>query len=84
MTYQGTQSIDSVVQPTQFANLSFIASRQQLENLGRQITDREEYARVFTGLMGSVSLASVFPTRSPGTARSAATVLGPTRSFSTP
>jgi chromosome partitioning protein len=46
---EGTQKLDDVVQPTAFENLSFIPSSQGLEDLGRQITDLENYATVFTG-----------------------------------
>jgi chromosome partitioning protein len=36
---EGNQVLDSVIQATQFENLSFVASSQQLEDLGRQITE---------------------------------------------
>jgi len=52
---EGKQTLDSVVQATKFENLSFVASSQQLEDLGRQITDMENYATVFTGLMASLT-----------------------------
>src|SRR3954471_1666078 len=52
---EGRQTLDSIVQETKFANLSFIASSQQLEDLGRQITDMENYATVFTGLLASLT-----------------------------
>lgn len=52
---EGHQTLDSVVQNTAFENLSFVASSQQLEDLGRQITDMENYASVFTGLLASLT-----------------------------
>ena len=55
---EGTQTFDSVVQSTQFENLWFVASAQGLEELGRQITDMENYATVFTGLLSSLGSVS--------------------------
>src|SRR6266480_2947631 len=52
---EGQQTLDAVIQETRFENLSFIASSQQLEDLGRQITDMENYATVFTGLLASLT-----------------------------
>jgi cellulose biosynthesis protein BcsQ len=52
---EGHQTLDAVIQETRFENLSFIASSQQLEDLGRQITDMENYATVFTGLLASLT-----------------------------
>jgi chromosome partitioning protein len=51
----GQQGLDSVVQSTQFDNLSFIASAEGLEELGRQITDREDYATMLTGLLAGAT-----------------------------
>jgi chromosome partitioning protein len=51
---EGRQSLDAVIQATRFQNLSFVASSQGLEDLGRQITDLENYASVFTGLLASI------------------------------
>jgi len=51
---EGRQSLDAVIQETTFQNLSFVASSQGLEDLGRQITDMENYASVFTGLLASI------------------------------
>src|SRR5580698_2569145 len=47
---QGNASFDSIIQKTAFENLSFVASSQGLEDLGRQITDMENYASVLSGL----------------------------------
>jgi chromosome partitioning protein len=52
---EGRQSLEEIIQQTAFENLSFIASSQQLEDLGRQITDMENYATVFTGLLASLT-----------------------------
>src|SRR5437764_8935182 len=35
---EGKQSLDALIQPTEMENLSFIASSEGLEQLGRQIT----------------------------------------------
>lgn len=48
---EGTQSLDEVIQPTTFKRLSFVASSEGLEELGRQITDREDYATLLTRLL---------------------------------
>jgi chromosome partitioning protein len=57
---EGKQTLDSVVQPTAFENLAFVASSQGLEDLGRQITDLENYATVFTGLLASLTRSFEF------------------------
>src|SRR5437899_2239111 len=44
----GKITLDQAIQPTAFANLSFIASSEGLEDLGRQITDVEGYETMFT------------------------------------
>lgn len=51
---EGSQSFDSIVQPTRFANLSFVASSQGLEDLGRQITDVEGYQTILTRLLATI------------------------------
>src|ERR1700730_5360400 len=38
---EGSQTLPSLVQSTRFPHLSFVASSQGLEDLGRQITDVE-------------------------------------------
>ena len=40
---EGKASLASIIQSTRFENLSFVASSQGLEDLGRQITDVEGY-----------------------------------------
>jgi chromosome partitioning protein len=48
---EGKKKLEELIQPTQFEHLAFVASAQGLEDIGRQITDRENYASVFTGLL---------------------------------
>jgi chromosome partitioning protein len=52
---EGRATLDSVIQPTKFENLSFIASSQGLEDLGRQITDVEGYQTILTRLLSSLN-----------------------------
>ncbi len=49
----GTQTFDSIVQATAFEGLAFVASSEGLEELGRQITDREDYTTMLTRLLAS-------------------------------
>src|SRR4051794_13566304 len=49
----GNQSLDEVIQPTPFEHLSFIASSEGLEDLGRQITDMEDYTTILTRLLAT-------------------------------
>ena len=51
---EGRQTLDSVVQPTKYPNLSFVPSSQGLEDLGRQITDVEGYQTILTRLLASL------------------------------
>ncbi len=53
---QGSEELDSVIQHTQIDNLSFVASSEGLEELGRQITDREDYATILTRLLAGSAL----------------------------
>jgi chromosome partitioning protein len=55
---EGKVSLQAVVQATRFKNLSFIASSQGLEDLGRQITDVEGYQTLLTRLLASLSGSS--------------------------
>jgi chromosome partitioning protein len=50
---EGKQSLDEVIQATQYPRLSFVASSEGLEDLGRQITDTEGYATILTRLLAS-------------------------------
>lgn len=47
----GEKQLAELVQSTALANLSFVASAEGLEEVGRQITDREDYATLFTRLL---------------------------------
>lgn len=47
----GETTLDETIQPTRFANLDFIASSDGLEQLGREITERDDYALLFTRLI---------------------------------
>src|SRR5689334_3210365 len=51
----GQKNLDELIQPTSFQKLWFIASSEGLEELGRQITDREDYATIFTRLLASLT-----------------------------
>lgn len=44
----GKVGLDAVIQSTRFERLSFVASSEGLEDLGRQITDVEGYEMLFT------------------------------------
>jgi chromosome partitioning protein len=54
---EGKATLESLIQPTKFANLSFIASSQGLEDLGRQITETEGYQTILTRLLSSLTLS---------------------------
>jgi chromosome partitioning protein len=56
----GRVGLDSVVQLTGIPNLSFIASSQQLEDLGRQITEVENYATILAGLLARMTMPFEF------------------------
>jgi chromosome partitioning protein len=71
---EGKVTLNSIVQPTRFENLSFVASSQGLEDLGRQITDVEGYQMIFTRLLSSLGSSAI-----PGEATS--TGSGQARSF---
>lgn len=47
----GECGLDEVIQETRFPNLSFVASSDGLEELGRAITDRDNYATLFAQLL---------------------------------
>jgi ParB family chromosome partitioning protein len=57
---EGKATMDSIVQATKFDNLSFVASSQGLEDLGRQITDMEGYQTMFTQLLYSLTRSYEF------------------------
>ncbi|GIW76726.1 MAG: hypothetical protein KatS3mg104_1789 [Phycisphaerae bacterium] len=47
----GECGLDEVIQETRFENLSFVASSDGLEELGRAITDRDNYVTLFAQLL---------------------------------
>src|SRR5581483_2473573 len=51
----GEQTFDEVIQSTAFEHLSFIASSEGLEELGRQITDLDSYATILTRMLAMSS-----------------------------
>jgi cellulose biosynthesis protein BcsQ len=51
---EGKTTMDSIVQQTAFPNLLFVASCQQLEDVGRQITEMEGYQTILTGLLATM------------------------------
>ncbi len=58
--FNGEQTLSEVIAPSSFANLSFVASADSLEELGRQITDRESYAHLLAEQLASVGDAYDF------------------------
>src|SRR5437867_1835048 len=52
---EGRQTLEEVIQATQFPNLDFVASSQGLEELGRQITEAEGYQTILTRLLASLT-----------------------------
>ena len=55
MVMAGKQTLGAVIQPTTIANLSFVASAEELEHLGRRITDQEGYHLLFTRAISEVT-----------------------------
>ena len=49
--FTGKQSFKEVVQPTHIENLSFVASAEGLEGIGRQITEHEGYTTMLARLL---------------------------------
>ena len=56
----GQQTLREVIQLTRFANLSFVASADGLEDLGRQITEHEGYPSLLSQLLATENLAADF------------------------
>jgi chromosome partitioning protein len=52
---EGNQSLSDVIQQSALERLWFVASSEGLEELGRQITDREDYATLLTRLLAGVA-----------------------------
>jgi chromosome partitioning protein len=53
--FAGKSTLHDVVQPTRFENLSFVASAEGLEEVGRRITDIDGYQTILTRLLGDLS-----------------------------
>ena len=56
----GEQTLREVIQPTRFENLSFVASADGLEDLGRQITEHEGYPSLLSRSLATENLAADF------------------------
>ena len=54
------QSLSEVIQPTGFENLSFIASADGLEDLGREISQTDGYPSMLTQLLAEEHIADRF------------------------
>lgn len=54
MAMTGKQPIAEITQPTHVDNLSFIASSEELEELGRRITDNENYYLLLTRCLSEI------------------------------
>ena len=54
------QSLSEVIQPTGFENLSFVASSDGLEDLGREISQTEGYPSMLTQLIAEEHIADRF------------------------
>jgi chromosome partitioning protein len=54
------QSLSEVIQPTGFKNLSFVASSDGLEDLGREISQTEGYPSMLTQLLAEEHIADRF------------------------
>jgi chromosome partitioning protein len=52
--FNGDQMLSEIVQPSRIANLHFAASADSLEEMGRQITDRESYAHLLAQQLATV------------------------------
>lgn len=56
----GQQTLREVIQPTAITNLSFIASADGLEDLGRQISEHEGYPSLLSGLLATENVGADF------------------------
>lgn len=54
LPFAGRSTLQEVVQPTRFENLSFVASAEGLEEVGRRITDIDGYQTILTRLLGDL------------------------------
>lgn len=55
MAMAGKQSIAEIIQSTRVGNLSFVASSEELEQLGRRITDNENYYLLLTRCLSEIT-----------------------------
>lgn len=55
MVMAGKESLSSVIQATTIPQLSFVASAEELEHLGRRITDQEGYHLLLTHALGEIT-----------------------------
>ncbi len=55
MVMAGQQSIAEINQATTIPNLSFVSSAEELEHLGRRITDQEHYHLLLTNALGAMT-----------------------------
>jgi chromosome partitioning protein len=51
----GNQTLEEVIQQTHLLNLAVVASSEGLEELGRQITDTENYATILTRILAGAT-----------------------------
>lgn len=54
MVMAGKASLPETIQQSAIPNLSFVASAEELEHLGRQITDQEGYHLLLTNALGAI------------------------------
>jgi chromosome partitioning protein len=55
MVMAGRQALAETIQKTAIPNLSFVASAEELEHLGRRITDQEHYHLILTEALGAIA-----------------------------
>lgn len=55
MVMAGKQTLPEIIQKTTIPNLSFVASAEELEHLGRRITDQENYHYLLTEALGAIT-----------------------------
>ena len=56
----GRQNLSDVIQPTGYANISFVASSAGLEDLGREISANEGYPTMLTELLAREGVGDLF------------------------
>jgi ATPases involved in chromosome partitioning len=55
MVMAGQRSLSEIIQNTAIPNLFFVASAEELEHLGRRITDQEDYHLLLTHALGAIA-----------------------------